>query len=132
MKTIDLTRILGETKSKKFFLQIIYLQFLLLTSCSSPHVDIAIKNLTTDKVENIRISPTGRENKELLQFMANKTIHYRLDMSNLPPHDGSYAISYMRSGKKESHIFGYYTNGYPLAEKYFISIVKDSLIVKEF
>lgn len=118
---------LGKTL---FYVAILFT--ILLQSCRDPHVNFHIHNKTEDPIDNIILSATGRPNNDTFNLASGNSIKYELTMSNIPKHDGNYIISYSRNGNTEYKNFGYYTNGYPLSDNYDLTIMSDTLYIKEY
>ena len=58
-------------------------------------------------------------------------MNYELSMVDIPKTDGSYEIEFLRNGQIEKKKFGYYTNGYPINEKFIIEIHVLEINIKE-
>ena len=103
-----------------------------IISCGiSPNMNFELKNHSSTKISKIQISATGSEEVDTIEFVNDRILKYKLNMSGIPKTDGAYKIKFERDGKLENKIFGYYTNGYPINEKYFIEILDNEVIIKE-
>jgi len=101
-------------------------------SCNiSPTMNFELINHSSNSISNIIISATGSEHTDTLEFVTDGALKYKLDMSGIPKTDGSYKIEFERDGKPEDKMFGYYTNGYPINEKYIIVILDNEIDFKE-
>ena len=101
-------------------------------SCSiGPTLNFELQNKSSNSISKIRISPTGSQHVDTIEFFNDREIKYKLDMSGVSKTDGDYEISFERDGKRESKRFGYYTNGYPINKKYSIEILDNQVVIKE-
>ena len=112
-----------------------YLILIFLCGLISCHNNTSMKfevtNKSMDLIKNVQISCTGSKDIETSEFDKQNKIKYRLDMSNIPKTDGSYKVVFNRDGEMESKVFGYYTNGYPINNKYEILILENNIEIKE-
>lgn len=103
-----------------------------IISCNNDSsVEFEVFNRSTDALKNVQISCTGCKNKKYIELENEDWIKFTLDMSGIPKSDGNYTIEFKRKGKKESKGFGYYTNGYPINNKYKIVIWEKGVEIGE-
>lgn len=101
-------------------------------SCNiSPRMNFEVINRTQDQISNIKIKASGSSNIETIEFDENDMIRFELSMVDIPKTDGAYEIEFLRNGQIEKKKFGYYTNGYPINEKFIIEIYDLEIYIKE-
>jgi len=111
------------------------LLFITLMSCSfdrSETVNFKVLNKSELSVKLIHIS-NGQDKLLLYRTLnINEKVNCQLKFNDsITKGDGNYYLKYIFKGDTIEKYFGYYTNGYPLSDHYYISIYKDSIAVKE-
>lgn len=102
-----------------------------VVSCNfSPTMNFELNNQSQNNISKVQISATGSKEIETIEFGNDRILKYELDMSGIPKTDGAYKIEFERDGKSEYKSFGYYTNGYPINNKYIIDILDNEVNIK--
>ena len=101
---------------------------LFLYSCHTK-TSITLKNNTTFLIDSVKIS-NGFDFIYSGEILKNETKKYNLKFSDLTPNtDGNFYIETFPN--HEIRVFGYYTNGLQPKSSFFITIKKDSILVRE-
>ena len=105
---------------------------LLFFSCfTSKNVIFEIQNLSDFQLENLLISTSSGESNSYLLVQKSCKLSSTLNLDNVPKTDGDFYIEYYINGEMKTKKFGYYSNGSPLANNYYIVISNDDIIIKE-
>lgn len=116
--------------------QILFLAVLvlILNSCFLPEskVDFEIINHSERSFDSLYV--TNYTNKSISKNLLGQddSLNLEIKFQNVEPKgDGSYGFIAYRDKDSIYTNFGYYTNGYPLAEWYRIEILSDTILISE-
>ena len=90
-----------------------------------------IKNSSNESIINVTFLSDENSKLEFSKIEPNQFVEEFLDMTNNHKGDGAYKLKFEReNGKKEQHIFGYYSNGGALNREVFCEIKNDTVFIK--
>lgn len=116
---------------KKNIIGVLIITFL-LTSCTHKVIaEFKITNNTEYNIDSLKIEPNINLTEKYISLEQGETSSYQADMTSIPKTDGGYQISFLINKQKETQVFGYYTNGYPLEKRTKIIIEKDTILIDQ-
>ena len=90
-----------------------------------------IKNSSNETIINVTFLSDKNSKLEYSKIEPNQFVEEFLDMTNNHKGDGAYKLKFEReNGKKEQHIFGYYSNGGALNREVFCEIKNHTVFIK--
>ena len=115
------------------FLSVYFFLIYFALSCSdSVNIKMKVKNDLQYNIEHMVLKTTGGSELFYKDLLPNELIELRLDMTDIPKTDGHYIIGYCLKDSSVVRHFGYYTNGYPINNRFEIGIRVDTILIKEF
>lgn len=116
---------------KDLLLKLGIMFFLACCSSAKSEVYFHIQNNNTKAIiENVVVS-NGINNKFLPAINPDSEEIIVLKFENVPRTDGGYQIRYTLNSKNYFKAFGYYSNGVPSNSIYYLTIKKDTILIKE-
>jgi|JI9StandDraft_1071089.scaffolds.fasta_scaffold840658_1 hypothetical protein len=115
------------------FLTVYFFLIYYALSCSDrANIKMIVKNELQYNIEHMILKTTGGSELFYKDLLPNELIELRIDMTDIPKTDGHYIIEYYIKDSSVVRHFGYYTNGYPINNRYDIRIQVDTILIKEF
>ncbi|WP_420551483.1 hypothetical protein [Tenacibaculum aiptasiae] len=111
---------------KKIALLILVVVFASCHFCGSK-VEFEIVNNTEFVIDSLNIVPNSEKPLKNITLKPYQKSMYVVDMSDIPPIDGSYNLSYKMNNEFVNKNYGYYSNGIPLEEYVVVTIEKDTV-----
>jgi len=103
---------------------------LLLTSCLYDNPRVRITNYTDSKFDSIKVFTSLHLPTIFYDIEPEKVATGKILFDKINQNDGSYSLLTFKNGKIDRQInFGYYSNGYPLDQKFKINIKNDTIII---